>query len=922
MSDSPPPPPPSPPPASPKAAAAPPPPSHDVPPPPSPQPPAVSGGPPRLGRANSLVPAPSSKLLVYVPLDAPDDLDRNWAWHYMTAQKQLTGDMADLDKWKTVDGFEKHTALVYGLLTDSKEIFWALLRTFWNDNQAIKDKTFQGLHALVDIRFLRLAPSCRANLLWLVEQCIHDSVNVDALLIVLMRYVGVPCADAEPSLLEWLVRVVATPAIWDSIVPHIAFTLLSILPELYATKPNDAVTSQVIHTLLSLHSNHARAMLVAGRELVRLVDDAIPLIPAVAPLQAWLHTQSLGLTPSKFVVGRLTFKVHEHLRFVLDKVTHVAAHRYQKWFQAAFLQGQSAFEGRIADLIRFVCAVHQPSSQAVELKMTPRYHILGWLFLLNKTAAAKTRVLHAMYFDFLHYSPDIPVLQLEPAMMLLLKATKNRNHGMVQDIMTFLVARVDGAPDVAAKVAAAISALIKLGMMRNLLPLVDYLGEFHPALGKQSQAALPLHFTPRAPGHTAITSSPNQSNNSPSHHHRPSPQHSTPPTSSSPQRATSSPQRPNVSPQYDTSPNQHPRHHPPPSEDVDMASNWTEQSFLDDTHPSTPSPDRSHPLKTRADVAALAFPESLQVFREPMLALQLVQSDVDKVIPALSHVFVLWSDLANAVAVSLELGSLVYKCLERSFLTTTSVPQFVLDQCLQRPPHLHLPLLHGMYKQDSVLSSRLLAHCCVHNNLTPYIAFCDMVGLPDVPAAILQDIGLCVHVDQACALACSLLQVPYAGNVAVATTCLGVVPYLLEHAPLACMPRLDALIRSLVSVAPPVVVAKLSMRLLLSEFSIFKDQTATVLLSSLHWNSWEQWGVWELLSAEWQAKHHDKATVAALRKVLACLDPQTHGEALSGILRLLLQICPDMALLQCVLKLSDAFDPFPSRLMIHISCVE
>ncbi|RHZ17903.1 hypothetical protein DYB37_010967 [Aphanomyces astaci] len=149
--------------------------------------PSVSGGPPRLGRANSLVPAPSSKLLVYVPLDAPDDLDRNWAWHYMTAQKQLTGDMADLDKWKTVDGFEKHTALVYGLLTDSKEIFWALLRTFWNDNQAIKDKTFQGLHALVDIRFLRLAPSCRVNLLWLVEQCIHDSVNVDALLIVLMR---------------------------------------------------------------------------------------------------------------------------------------------------------------------------------------------------------------------------------------------------------------------------------------------------------------------------------------------------------------------------------------------------------------------------------------------------------------------------------------------------------------------------------------------------------------------------------------------------------------------------------------------------------------------------------------------------------------------------------------------------------------
>ncbi|RHY29724.1 hypothetical protein DYB32_004902 [Aphanomyces invadans] len=334
--------------------------------------------------------------------------------------------------------------------------------------------------------------------------------------------------------------------------------------------------------------------------------------------------------------------MHEQLRFVLDKVAHVSAHRYQKWFQASFLHVQPS-DGRIADIVRFVCVVHQPTNQAVEAKMTPRYHILGWLLLLkyarsdatrasllhstdgwrccSKSPSAKARVLHAMFFDFFNYSQDVPVLHLEPAMMLL--------------------------------VSAAISALIKVGMMRNLVPLVDYLHEFNPTLGKQCQDLLPAHFNARPPG-----------------------------------------------------------------------------------------------------------------------------------------------------------------------------------------------------------------------------------------------------------------------NVAVETTCLRVVPYLFQHAPAAYMPRVDALVRALISVATPTMLAKLSMRLLLKDFSMFRDhQITNVLLSSLQWNSWEQWGVWELVASEWEAKKKDKATVAALRKVLACLDPHTHGEALSGILRLLVQVTPDMALFHCVMKLSDAFDPFPCSVL-------
>ncbi|KAF0697045.1 Aste57867_12229 [Aphanomyces stellatus] len=919
MSDSPPPPPPPPPPASPRGP-------QDG--PPSPQPPAQSpSGPPRLGRTNS-VPAPSSKLLVHQPLDAPDDLDRNWAWHFMMSQKHVpASEKDDIEKWHAVEvGFEKHTAMLYGLLTDDKESYWTLLVKLWDGNDTLKDKSFQGLQALIDIRFLRLMPQSRANLLWFIEQCIGQGIAVDTLLIVLMRHVSLTI-QVDPNLIDWLLTLFSKHPCWDSIAPHVAYALLSIVPELHHIKPSDALTAQVAQFLAALHEAKPTAVVGSGREILRLLHDAREVPALDAMVQAVLGTP-LALTPPKYLVCRLTFKMQEQLRFVMDKVLHVSAHRYQKWFQANFLQSQPC-EGLIADIVRYVCAVYQPTSQAVEAKMTPRYHILGWVLLLNKAPAAKARVLHAMFFDFIKYQPEVPIMHLEPAMMLLLKSTKNRNHGMVQDIVQFLVTHMDSSES-EGRVSAAISALIKLGMMKNLQPLHDYLKEFHPPLWQKCHQALPLHFKLAPGGPPSSTTSCTNATSSPSH--ASSPIHASPPLKRPPQQPSphsspqSSPQHLNLSPKH---PNYSPKSSPndpqrgatsSPTED---ATNWTEQSFLDER--------KSSPVMDASPPHAVVVPESLQGFHDQVVALQHSQGDVDKLIPALASVFTTWSQLPNAITISADLGGLLYRCLEKSFLTTTTLPHFVLDQCLQRPPQLYLPLLHGMYKQDSVLTSRLLTFCCVHDNLQPYLAFCEVLGIADVPQAVLQDVGLCAHLDEACALACSLLQVPYAGN-AIESTCLQVVPYLFQHAPASMMPRTDALVRALVGVATPSMLSTLTMRLLLKEFSIFRDQPTTVLLSSLQWNSWEQWSVWELLAAEWEAKKKDKGmtnnrmtksndaddglgTVAALRKVLACLDPQVHGEALSGILRLLLQCSPDVSLLQCVLKLSDTFDPFPSSVL-------
>lgn len=58
-----------------------------------------------------------------------------------------------------------------------------------------------------------------------------------------------------------------------------------------------------------------------------------------------------------------------------------SVHRYQKWFASQFLSSAGS-DALVPDLVRYICAVYHPSNQILGSKVTPRYHILGWLYLL------------------------------------------------------------------------------------------------------------------------------------------------------------------------------------------------------------------------------------------------------------------------------------------------------------------------------------------------------------------------------------------------------------------------------------------------------------------------------------------------------------------------------------------------------------
>ncbi|OQR96131.1 integrator complex subunit 3 [Achlya hypogyna] len=916
MSDSPPPPPP-PPPSSPRQ-----------PPPPEPTslPPAPTDPvpPTRSSSSSSVVLAPASKLLQHAPLDMPDDLDRNWAWHAAAAQKVLQGNTDKetmLAKLKAAEGFEKHTAMLYCCVTSEaptdRDAYWHALRTLVQESESTREKTMLGLQALIEIRFQKLQTTCRSNLYWLLEQVI--SLNMDTLLIVLMRHVG-PLSVA-PCLTTWFIHVLGAhlASLSDAVAAHAFYTLLSIVPEAMASK---APPAGLLELCSRIFVEKKAAALSIGRELVRLASDTQELLPAV-----WREVQQLPAllttsTPTKFLVCRLSAKMQDQLRFLTDKVLHVAAHRYQKWFQASFLQGPLN-GGVIADLVRYICAAYHPTSQIVEAKMTPRYHVLGWVFLLCKTPLAKQRVLHAMFFDYVYYSPDVSMMNMEPAMMLLLKSTKNRNLSMVTDILAFLAATIEsGDAAMGERTSHSMYALVQKGVMRSLSPVLEAVKDDAPLLARL-QKLIPAHFTP-ASNPPSTTSSPVSSPSHPSPAYSASPRREPAPGQRSPSHRQSpvhrqSPNRQSPSqssPSVSRSPhNASPHRASPTTSADDEPDSWQEQSFLQ---------ERTQSLETAA--APVAIPENLKAFAEPLLQLLgTLPTDPDKLLPAVGAVLTAWSHSPDAGALSSELGGFLYKCLERSFLTSATTPQFVLEQCLQRPPQLYLPLLHGMFKHDSVMSHRLLVHCCTQPALKPdeafqpYLSFCELVGV-EAPTAILQDLSLCVHVDEAMALASALLQQPpTAPGAAVATTVLRVLPFLFRHSSLlssaGALPRIDAMVRQLVAVATPCQLSTLCMRVLLKEFAVFREHMATVLLSSLQWTAFEQQSTWELVAAEQEAKKKDKGVLAALRKVLACMDPTVHGEALAGLLRLLLHAVPDTTALQCITKLPDAFDPFPTSVL-------
>lgn len=309
----------------------------------------------------------------------------------------------------------------------------------------------------------------------------------------------------------------------------------------------------------------------------------------------------------------------------------------------------------------------------------------------------------------------------------------------------------------------------------------------------------------------------------------------------------------------------------------------------------------------------------------------------------LNDILISWIRQDNAVELAAPLGSYLHASLEKIIVSSSislsdspkvsgaGVLDSMLDQVLSEPQEVFVPFLQAMYARDITMSFRLLAFCCSRNNsksidtvLAPYVAFLGAIG-GSLTQNIVKDLTLSQQIDDARALSCALLGKSTTKSSAakdemgaVEATVLFITPYLFSHMNHPSLGKLMARSETLVQLqlgfATPTMLHTLCTRLMLQEFAMFKHRLANVLLSSLQWSSWEQFGMWDLVLSEIQASNSpsaEKNFMAAARKVLACINPKDSAETMSGLLKCLVHFSPDASVLQSVFKLSDAYEDFP-----------
>ncbi|GMF37080.1 unnamed protein product [Phytophthora fragariaefolia] len=902
---------PPPPPPSSSAPAPPPPPGPPPAPPASGTPPSTSKShaaspsstPPPSGGGNA-APTPHSKLLNHLPLDAPDELDRKWYAHFYHMQKAIQGKdeavaLAVL-KQQPAEGvaplpFQPDIALLYAVVTEptlAKQYLRYLTAVATTDNY----KNCMGwLQKLIDLKFVKLLVGCRSQLLWLVRELVHlNAPGVDKAIVCLMRYL----TGGDPSrttvwLASSIIRILIEHEAWllscPSLIPFVFHTFARISLDHVASQ-HASLLKQEVDLCTVLWNRRQADVALLGREIVRIPgmnalwkqlrnvrDTAEPekdvTVYSVAQLMAIP-------TPPRYLAYRLNPKMEEYLLFMMVK--SLKSHPMVTLAMIQFL----------------VFAVEKFAASAVNRKLMQK------------------------------------------------------------------------------GVSTAFAMILKLGVVPSILPLQSFpmLQSSAPELQSELHRIFPEHFPSADNANKAQAAGPHSSplpsaGGSPAR----SPGPSSSPVRQSPVRQSPVRQSPvrqspvRSSPISAGSPVTSPlRSQSPTHSDSSMGGSGAPSdtnslgalSFLpDNQQPIDATTEVAVPNETLVGTSPASKMSKQPLVDIPEMLIPLGSDDIkhfqqtmpdpcsrptESFLECLNDILISWIRQDNAVEIAASLGSFLHASLERIIVssqvalsespkaTSAGVFDSMLDQVLSESPELYVPFLKAMHARDVTISYRLLAFCCSRSGtkgpdaaLKPYAAFVESIG-GNLTQNILKDLNLSQQIDDARAQACALLgkAVPSSASKdemdAVSATTLFICPYLfanMEHLFLSkLMGRSEALVQLLLGLVTPAMLNALCTSVVMREFAIFKNRLANIVLSSLQWTSWEQYGMWDLVVAELQSGRSavaEKDMMAAARKVLACVNPKESPETMTGLLKCLIHFSPDTTVLQSVFKLPDTYEDFP-----------
>lgn len=352
-----------------------------------------------------------------------------------------------------------------------------------------------NLSNLILERYLKFTDTTRNQLLWLIREMIKNAVTgVDSVCWNLMRYAsGGDVTAKNIYLLESLLDIYIEHRAWLDKFPvlicMVVYTYLRLIedhnmPHLMALRQKE------VNFVITLIRERFSDVLTLGRDMVRLLQN-VARIPDFNQLwQDMLHnpkslcpsfTSILQLlqtrTSRRYLQSRLTPEMERKLVFLTSQVRFGHHKRYQEWFQRQYLATPESQSLR-SDMIRFIVGVIHPTNELLCSDIIPRWAVIGWLLTTCTSNVAASNAKLALFYDWLFYDPEKDnIMNIEPAILVMHHSM--RSHPAVTATLLDFLCRIipNFYPPFADKVRQGIynslQQIIEKRVLPNLQPLFD-----------------------------------------------------------------------------------------------------------------------------------------------------------------------------------------------------------------------------------------------------------------------------------------------------------------------------------------------------------------------------------------------------------------------------------------------------------------
>ncbi|KAL0821075.1 hypothetical protein ABMA28_005706 [Loxostege sticticalis] len=441
----------------------------------------------------------SPRLFVCTAIENKDEIEERYERAYNYVQS-LVADCSEK---------EAHDALNNAVCKNHEDVSLGLLMSILtephNATKGYRDLTLitrdgltcvlNNLSNLILERYLKFQDTTRNQLLWLIKEMIRNAVTgVDSVCWNLMRYAS--GGDISPKniiLVESLLDIYIEHRAWLDKFPvlicMVVYTYLRLIedhniPQLMNLRQKE------VNFVIALIRERFADVLSLGRDLVRLLQN-VARIPEFNQLWQEILTNPKNLCPTftnvltllqtrtsrRYLQSRLTPDMERKLVFLTSQVRFGHHKKYQEWFQRQYLATPESQSLR-SDMIRFIVGVIHPTNELLCSDIIPRWAVIGWLLTTCTSNVAASNAKLALFYDWLFYDPEKDnIMNIEPAILVMHNSM--RSHPAVTATLLDFLCRIipNFHPAYADKVRQGIfnslQQIIEKRVLPNLQPLFD-----------------------------------------------------------------------------------------------------------------------------------------------------------------------------------------------------------------------------------------------------------------------------------------------------------------------------------------------------------------------------------------------------------------------------------------------------------------